>query len=346
MRIFPFLLILLSFNLHAQVDSGTGIDDDCDATEVTGGAVEYNCDTLNIAAGTHVFPSIPGQIVRIKVTGNVNIASGAVLVLRGDNGVSDAAGGALPTLGGPGGGDGGGNQTGPEDSPELPNGGSQGVSNPGGASVCGGGGGGGGFSTNGDAGSSCAFAGGVAGLQYNLAILFRGGFGGGAGGTAEGNNPPESGTGGGGGGAIWISAGGNITINGNIDVRGGSGGAGAVNSGGGGGGSGGAIRIQSLASIINNGTFLIAGGNGGAGNGAGARGGNGSAGIFEFEDADNIVYGNGTGAIPLPGESFNSSISCGAVKMKDDQNLLFQMMIGFALIVLISRIRGRFRHSV
>jgi hypothetical protein len=193
-------------------------------------------------------------------------------------------------------------------------------------------------------------AGGVGGTQYlNLATVFRGGFGGGSGGSTAVGFPITSATGGGGGGAIWISAGGDITINGNIDVRGGRGGDGdaASNAGGGGGGSGGAIRIQALGEVVNNGTFLLGGGAGGNGDGGGKSGGAGAAGLYEFEDVDNVIHGTGTGAVGNAagaGENFKSSITCGVVKNKQDHQM-YQVIVGFMVVILISRIRGRYRRS-
>lgn len=342
MRIFLFLALLSSANAFGQADPGTGADGACTGTTITGGAVEYNCTSLTITAGTYNFPASPAPVVRVKVQGDVVINSGVVLNLSGADGVPDATEAQPGALGGAGAEDGGGNSAGPQDAPS--GNALQGTS----SITCGGGGGGGGFVNNGSNGSNCVGSpGGNGGDDYDITVLFRGGFGGAAGGLGEFFNPFETATGGGGGGAIWISAGGNITLNGTIDVSGGAGGAGISDSGGGGGGSGGAIRIQSLGDIVNNATFNIAGGSGGAGDDQGARGGDGSVGLYQFEDADNVVYGTGTGATAFPGssESFSSSISCGAVKMKDDQHL-FQMIAGFMLVVLVSRILGRYRRSV
>ena len=86
MRTFLILAFFTSTIALAQVDPGTGLDGPCTEATVTTGAVEYNCSSLTIGAGNHVFPSVAGQIVRIKVTGDVNISSGAVLVLSGGDG--------------------------------------------------------------------------------------------------------------------------------------------------------------------------------------------------------------------------------------------------------------------
>ena len=346
MRIFFILPIIFPLLAWGQADPGDGSTGPCTGATISGGAAVYNCSTLTITAGTYNFPASPAPVVRVKVQGDVSIASGVVLNLSGADGVSDTTEAQPGALGGAGGEDGGGNVAGPQDAQSTPNGGAQGASD---ATVCGGGGGGGGFSAVAPNGSNCsASAGGAGGLFYNITILFRGGFGGGAGGLGDFGFPLSTGTGGGGGGAIWISAGGNIVNNGDIDVTGGNGGTGLVKSGGGGGGSGGAIRIQALGDITNNGTFFTAGGTGGPGNATGGRGGNGAVGLYQFEDADNVVQGVGTGAIGLGGgdsETLHSSISCGMVKVKDE-NLVFQMMAGFMLMVLISRIRGLIRRSV
>lgn len=354
MRIF-FLSALLALPAFAQVRP----DGFCDETTITNpaGDLVYDCDTLTIGAGTHVVPNAaPPQYLDITVAGDVTIASGAVIVLKGGNGTSasDATPGGAA---GPGGYDGADNTNfGPNDAPEDPapdnGGGDQGASDA--AAVCGGGGGGGGFSVAGTAGNSCVnSAGGAGGSAYvNLATAFRGGFGGGAGGSADLGSPIRSATGGGGGGAIRINASGNVTINGNIDVRGGNGGSAAAGSkaGGGGGGSGGAIRIIAGGDLINNGTFLLSGGSGGSGAAPGANGGGGSAGLYDLQDSDNVIYGTGTGANginPLATsstESLHSSISCGSVKMKNEPQI-FQMIIGFMLMLGLSRIRGRFRRS-
>lgn len=360
------LSLLFSFEVFGQADPGDGSSGPCTGTTITSGLAVYNCTTLTITAGTYNFPRNPGPpvppdpgypdpsyptppasqipVVRVKVQGIVRIDSGVVLNLSGEDGVSDTSETKPGGKGGPGADDGGGNYSAtPENAPS--GGATQGAS----SVTCGGGGGGGGFLNTGNGGSSCVGSpGGNGGNTYNINGLFRGGFGGATGGLGEFFSPAEVGTGGGGGGAIWISAGGDITINGVIDVSGGDGGAGLSDGGGGGGGSGGAIRIQSLGDIVNNATFNLAGGTGGAGEDAGARGGDGSIGLYQFEDADNVVYGTGTGATAFPGssETFNSSISCGAVKMKDENNFVFQILLGFSLIALISRIRGQFRRSV
>lgn len=339
-----FLLLSLSANSSAAPDGA------CDQVTITTGDLDFQCDTLTIGPGTHVIPAgAPGQVLRIDVLGDVNISSGAVIVLSGGNG-SAASGNTPGGVAGPGGSDGGDNTAGgPNDAPDTPNGGFQGSSD---SSVCGAGGGGGGFANAGSPGTACTLAGGLGGDAYLLlSTVFRGGYGGGAGGSASNALPITSATGGGGGGSIWITANGNITINGNIDVRGGNGGSAAVttNAGGGGGGSGGAIRITSLSQLVNNGTFYFSGGNGGNGDGAGRNGGNGSAGIYELQDADGIIYGSGTGAtaqtIPMTADSLHSSISCGTVSAKE-KNLFFQVMMGFFLVILLSKIRGQSRRSV
>ena len=337
MRIFVIIPLII-FPVKAWSQSCTG---GTITTGVPGNT--YNCTTLNISAGTYNFPA-NADVVRVIVTGDVVIDSGVVLDLKGADGVSDTTETQPGGVGGPGASGGGGNNFGPEDADNLPNGGERGTDDD---IICAGGGGGGGFATAGNDGSACSVPnGGSGGLFYDINLLFRGGFGGGAGGFGDLGTPISIATGGGGGGALWISAN-NITNNGNIDVRGGSGGTGIAKSDGGGGGSGGMVRFQATGDIINNGTFLISGGAGGPGDATGTRGGNGSIGRFEMTDSDNIIAGAGTGAIGNGSdeESFSSSISCGALKMKNDQNV-FQMIAGFMLIILISKIRGRVRRSI
>ena len=62
MRIFLFLALLSSANVFGQADPGTGADGACTGATITGGAIEYNCTTLTITAGTYNFlrnPSPP-----------------------------------------------------------------------------------------------------------------------------------------------------------------------------------------------------------------------------------------------------------------------------------------------
>jgi hypothetical protein len=337
MRIIFFFFLFIPFRAWSQA---------CTGATITGGVAgnTYNCTTLTISAGSYTFPA-NADYVRVIVTGDVIIESGVTLILKGGDGVSSDGTASDPGgVAGPGGSDGGDNPlfTGPQSAPGA-SGGAKGTDD----AACGGGGGGGGFSVAGTNGSPCgSVTGGTGGPLYNIAVLFRGGFGGGAGGNGDSAGDLETGTGGGAGGGIWISAGGDITLNGVIDVRGGKGGNGQVRSGGGGGGSGGAIKFQATGEIINNATFLLSGGAGGNGSVPGGNGGAGADGIYIFEDADNIVYGTGTGATAFPGssETFHSAISCGAVKMNDD-HMFFQVIVGFFAVIFISRIRGRFRRS-
>lgn len=352
MRFFLFSLLFTS-TLYAQVDGNC-----TEATITDAGAPDlvFDCATLTIGAGTHVIPNLGGgQILDITVSGEVTIDAGAVVVLRGGSG-STAVDNTPGGVAGPGGTDGGDNtnfgpNNAPEDLPPDDCGGDQGIGDP----ACGGGGGGGGFRNAGSAGAACVnAAGGLGGSAYSsLATTFRGGYGGGAGGTPDGGSPVRSATGGGGGGAIRIVAGGNVTIRGNIDVRGGNGGSSPAgsNAGGGGGGSGGAIRITSSGQLINNGTFLLSGGTGGNGDGAGARGGDGSEGIFQLQDADNTIFGVGTGANGInpfanATPTLNSSISCGAIAEVDQRNTFFSLLLGIILFFGISRVRVRNRGSI
>ena len=145
----------------------------------------------------------------------------------------------------------------------------------------GGGGAGGSFfglpGRNGGAGDVNTAAGGVAASALTTApVLLRPGCNGqnsgdGSGGTGT------AGVGGGGGGAVFLLAGGTLTITatGGINASGAGGRAGGARSGGGGGGSGGMIVLHANAFTATTGARLIANGGGGA---AGANQGGGTAG--------------------------------------------------------------------
>lgn len=125
--------------------------------------------------------------------------------------------------------------------------------------------------------------------------------------------------GGGGGGFVDLTCGGTIRIHGTIDVSGGAGALGAVDtfgygaSGGGGGGSGGGIRILTPADIdLTGGALLAGGGSGGAGitqtgngwatpSGPQNAGGDGSNGRIVLEDGDSVITGIATATV-IPGE--------------------------------------------
>lgn len=90
----------------------------------------------------------------------------------------------------------------------------------------------------------------------------------------------SGGNGGSGGGSILILCGGDLTINGTVDVRGEDGTDGQdaeAAGGGGGGGAGGQALLMYQGSLTDNGTKLAAGGSGGSG-GSGSQGNGGSGG--------------------------------------------------------------------
>lgn len=142
--------------------------------------------------------------------------------------------------------------------------------NGGGVDGAGGGGAGGSFSTMGGTGGNGrnGGSGGTPGSTQAVTDL-RGGCPGGKGGAGSGGG--GAGNPGNGGGAVYVIAGGSLTISGTIDASGsgGGGGGGAVNagSGGGGGGSGGMIVLDAPSITLSGSVYA---------NGAGGGGGNGS----------------------------------------------------------------------
>ncbi|MDJ0974625.1 MAG: Ig-like domain-containing protein [Planctomycetota bacterium] len=151
------------------------------------------------------------------------------------------------------------------------------------------------------------------------------GSGGGAGGEIRpftGNaGRGTGGAGGAGGGFLDITAGGDISIFGTIDVAGSPGGSGATQpfnpnytwqpgTGGGGGGSGGGLRLLTPNDITLGPLAVVtaAGGPGGAGGQSQGNqppvnaGGNGGLGRLVFEDGDSIISGYNSGAVVVPAE--------------------------------------------
>jgi hypothetical protein len=329
MKLF-MLLLIFSFPLMAQIETGSGTANCTQANLAAGGNIQ--CGDLTIT-GPYTFPSgIPA--LDVQVVGDVTI-SGNVFLNGTDAPNADGTGFAAGGVGGPGAGNGGSPNFGtPENGVGVSGGGA------GNTGACGSGGGGGGFALAGTAGIPCAAAvGGLAGSAFTniFSDTFRGGFGGGAGGNAGG---ASYGPGGGGGGAIRIRAGGNIIINGNISANGGKGGDSGSINGAGGGGSGGLIWFQALGNITLNANVFVSGGPGG--DGATTFGGNGSSGgrgAIRFEDLDGVI--GGTGSLPgfaqvngfsSAGSKLNSSISCGMIGTKDQAHLQFsQLFFGFIL---------------
>lgn len=319
----------------------------------------YNCTTLTVgAAGINKTGAGNADPLQIIVTGDV-VINGNIL-LDGANGVTLTADNTPGVAGGPGASGGGGisGNLGEDGQGLSVNDGVAGVNN----GTCGsGGGGGGGVLLAGDNGAICSTPGtvGSGGSALAYAGTIRGGFGAGAGGARAFMAGFDLGGGGGGGGGLYIqSTGGTITIaNGVlISARGGRGGDSVDEGGGGGGGSGGVIHLDSAIGIINNGIFDVRGGDGGVSTKVaapkGGNGGRGGDGVFRLEVA--TVFTDGTsrqdfssGVPASSSQSLKSDIACGTIaKPNEEQNLLFQMMIGFILALtfgfMSKRYAGRF----
>lgn len=353
MRLFLFpLLTFWSFSALSQIDPGSGGLGPCVqatfGTPSNGGTFE--CSTVTLS-GPIAFSAGAGPLV-IKATGTVTI-SGAVS-FNGEAGQTRAAfSGSFGGDGGPGADNGGGDDGGGGAQPGTGGSSASGSAAPLGAACGHGGGGAGGILITGGDGGDCNGGGNDIALggtifpSFDITTLLRGGFGGGAGSDAGTNY----GSGGGGGGAIHIIAAGDVIITaiGSLTATGGAGGSGAPDGGGGGGGSGGVIWFQTLSNITIDGVINSDGGSGGTG-GTGGPGGAGRHGILRLEDSDGIIGG----ATVLPGytdrfavsgnnvssrSSLSSEISCGTItKPNEKQNLLFQMMMGFALALSLGLI--------
>lgn len=112
-------------------------------------------------------------------------------------------------------------------------------------------------------------------------LLMRGANAGGAGGGAGGGDATHAGGGGGGGGGVILMASPSITIAGDLEAKGGSGGVSqGGNAGGGGGGGGGLIVLVANALDTGDGAISVAGGAAGAKTGTGTAGAVGSAGVI------------------------------------------------------------------
>lgn len=342
MRFFYFLL--LSFPAFAQIDYGSSTTP-CDETHLQFGG-NIQCGSLTISNSPTWDPS--AIAIDVQVNGDVVINTLSPINLNG--GASSSGATFLDDFfgtAGPGADEGGHTNFGFPLSASGASGGGVG-----GDGVCGGGGAGGGFAEASLPGNLCgAVAGGNPGSLYSniFSSPLRGGFGGGAGG-----NGPSGllGGGGGGAGAIRIRAKGNVIINSNITAIGGAGGNSTGDGGGGGGGSGGLIWIQALGNITNNASLNADGGPGGDGDSTGgADGSAGSRGAIRLEDFDGVIDGSGTipgyaevlpvgGGIGASSEKLKSSISCGTVLPKNNDGL-FQMMMSFMIVVLMSKMLRR-----
>ena len=174
-------------------------------------------------------------------------------------------------------------------------------------SAGGGGAAGGSFAQKGGSGGIGGGAGGPSGVAANAIGLdvVRGGCRGGTGGASAAGN--AGGVGGDSGGAIYLIAGGAISVSGTIEASGGQGGGGALDSsgrggGGGGGGSGGLIALDAPMVEITKTAKLSA-------NGGGAGGGGGST--VGMAGLDNDAFGGSYPWISLGGLGGSSGGSGG-----------------------------------
>ena len=190
----------------------------------------------------------------------------------------------------------------------------------------------------------------------------NGGSGGGGGGQGldTGGLPSQTGgAGGAGGGAIYINAGGDITISGTLSANGGAGETttnGTEGPGGaGGGGAGGAIYLKTPSNIYVTGTISVAGGGGGIGGTSlnsvkGGNGGSGGEGLARL-DADYLQVSSGA-SIPtsatinaktnLPVTEFASDISPGcAIRERQDYSPLFFVLLILGFIGINLQIQKR-----
>ncbi len=165
-----------------------------------------------------------------------------------------------------------------------------------------GGGGGAGYGTMGTAGSGTGP--GAAGTTYGdplittydgfMTLVANKASGGGSGGVT--GTCSAGGSGGAGGGSIELTADGDITISGSINVDGGAGAPGTCSvtlggAGGGGGGAGGVILVRAGNMLSAGAALSAAGGVGGAG-ANGGTGGNGGAGRIRYDAAVGDAAGN------------------------------------------------------
>jgi hypothetical protein len=324
----------------------------------------YLCDSLTLSTtGINKKGDGNPDPIFIEVTGDVVINANIIIdgndgrTILGDNDFTIPGG---PGSGGPGGWSGGGINS----STAEPGQGVSGQDGTGGLADtsgrdCGSGGGAAANKTNGTQGNVCfdGSSGTDTGLPGTAIGTFPhnptnpptpfdhfGGYGGGAGGPkAQALNIYDLGSGGGGGGGIYIKATGTISIgNGvRISARGGAGGKSAFNGGGGGGGSGGTILLESPVSITNKGIFDARGGQSGSTRSASPHGGAGGTGGDGFVRLEiNGVPNDLPTAyqdFSTPVGNLKSDITCGTIaKKNENQNLMFQMMVGFSLVTLLS----------
>jgi hypothetical protein len=221
-------------------------------------------ESITMAPNARPTIDINGTFGLLILADSIIDLDGRVLLVGRQGGPGPVAGG-----GGPGGGAGGSGGTNAMSASMFIGAGGQG----GGAETASGGGGGGN-----------AIAGGNGGVPQGTSNVGTGGSattnwvsgGGGGGGGAP---SASAGGGGGGGGALYLAAGYEVRIRGDIVAVGGPGAGGAVGTGGGGGGAGGLIVVDAPSVSLEpyDGTHCLsvhggAGGNGGNGSGPGASG--------------------------------------------------------------------------
>lgn len=374
MNVLPFVFLLLSFSSFAQLNTGNGTTACVDAdiiTALNGGINEIECDSLNLTGPISTSDAITLDTpLIIRVKNSVTLSATSAINFAGQNAIDEF--GAFSGLGGGNGGDNSldGNGGGP-----FPGNGSGGVAGINGVcpnldglnddSAEAGGGGGGTLrsGSNPGVGGVDIVDEGIVGTGGNPgpvpafdpnSFTFAGSGGGGGGNGCENNIARLGGGGGGGGGGFQIVAGGNVIIDGNINVPGGNGFSGANFAGAGGGGSGGVVIIQTLGQLTISGTISAIAGSGGASL-RNANGGVGSPGFIILQDADGSIACAGcspgattsaTGSSSSTSNSkLTSDISCGTVMPLDQQrqNQGHQILVGFVLAMIAGIAARRLR---
>lgn len=372
MKFYALFLWTVSFSIAANFDTGTGALGNCTQATFDINTRTYNCTSLTISANNNIFSALTtaGNPVVIKVQGNVTISAGATLSLNGENASHPSTTGGRAGAGGNAGGNSASDAEGSDGFGS--GGGKKGLYAPFISYNIGGGGGGASYNStslgqdgvdgenvNGSVANTLGNRGASYGDENQFATQFLGGSGGGAGAGGDVSGAQVGGAGGGGGGAIHIMAGGDITIDGKIEVNGGDGTVDAGNTSGGGGGSGGAIWLQARGDILGTGSVESLGGDGGKVGGAAASGdgGNGGPGRIRFDDQDGIVTLSSTGptavvktlSITISNTSnqnsrtYQSSITCSNIFDLDEQknllNYLISLISGFILLISINQKR-------
>lgn len=390
-----FITAFLVFPLMVSgAETGDGSDGTCDVaglatTQISAARRTYQCTTLTINGNLNVFngngAAAGGAPLVIRVQNNVTMNPGITLDLSGQDGVAGDTVNAVKSggLGGAGGGAGGASNGTALD-------GLNGVGDGGGirgrnvvpvTNSYGGGGGGGAYRnraatepTEGDDGSGGGGAPGSNGAngtpygsEATFETTFTGGSGGGAGGGGTSGGTPYTGSsGGGGGGALRIVSGGDVVIEGTINVNGGNGGGDGLTSvsGGGGAGSGGAIWIQAAGQLTISGTATLTAAGGTMGiNDLTGFGGDGGEGRIRLDDGDGVIINLGsvspaaysttfsvttatTGNTAVTARQYSSSISCARVGLESKHSFLGAFITGLLLAILTVTSAGRLKRKV